>query len=455
MCSTPKSQGKLGLALAVLSLCCLPVPAFSDEFKYLPDNAQIIASVDVTAGAKTKTVQEFKKMMATPFGGKAPKETDDVINNFVSKIARVTVGVVMAEDVPEFQSVMTAVKPITAAEVKAMNKPLASLKNFAYKEIKHGPATIYLETYQKDIGKGELSDVLDGEAFYVADGKYIVLCKPLFTNVTHARAPKAADGKYGANSRQVAALKKIIDRNKAATLSPIMQAGLKDAGFNNMANVVVDLQNMPAKNKEFISKELINQADIKAIIDKVQSLTIKMNEPGKFKMSATLACSDTATPARQDRRRTHAGRNQGQGDECGHQEGTRDVSEINYRRPHRRQGHSVVHGRHKVTVVMEVEPEIAVLGITGFGITTSQGAPGEVPKLRNRRALPQKRPRTSSWTNRQHTSLTCKRRGSQILRLRVKRRNSDGVDGQFAASRGGLRGIHDLGRQLGCPGQDR
>jgi hypothetical protein len=267
-----KNRTGSGLVLALLAVYCLPVTAFSDEIQYLPDNVRAIASVNLTAAAKTKTFLEGMKMVKA-LDGKADKEREEMVSKFLGKIARVTSSVGMPENGPgsEEVQILTAIKPITAAEYQA----LFYKKSQTFKEIKHGAYTIY--SYQTQTSSAGKDSEAQGDAFYVADDKYVV------------------------TSRQLPVLKKIIDRNKPATLSPAMQAGLKDAGFGNAVNVVVDIQNKTAKQKEDIQRmfmELAAQADFKANIDKVQSLTIKLNEGrGKFKLSATLTCNDAASAA--------------------------------------------------------------------------------------------------------------------------------------------------------------
>ncbi|MBI3823103.1 MAG: hypothetical protein HY289_10550 [Planctomycetes bacterium] len=279
---TASKSCRAAFVLAAFGACA--APALADEFQYLPDNVRVIASVNVTAGVKTKTFTEFMKFPQGNPGG--AKEQEESVRAFASKIGRITIGVGMPVGakpdkgmVVEEVEIATAIKTITVDEVKALKKPHFYKKNRAFKEIKHGSVTIYQETYEATVfGKeGEPNKLIEGEAFYLAEGKYIV------------------------SSRQVPALKKIIDRNKPATLSAAMQAGLKDAGFSYMANVVVDVQNMPEDQKaglEFMFGKFPTVADIKANLDKVQALTIKINEPeGKFKLTATLICKDKAGAA--------------------------------------------------------------------------------------------------------------------------------------------------------------
>ena len=281
MITAPKSGRRFVPALAALVVCCLPLPAFSDELWYLPDNLRVVASIDVATGVKTKTFQAFMKTMETF----APKDNDreQTLANFVSKIGRMTMGVGMMDKETFGIEVATAVKSISADEYKALKKPAPYQMNHVWKEIKHGAVTIYQPTWQfklnpplKDEPKVE-PKVIEGEAFYLA-----------------------GDGKYVVSSRNVALLKKIIDRKEQTAPSPAMFAGLKDAGFNNTVAVVIDLQGMPASQKETVTRMFEGFptfADIKANVNKVQSLTIKVNEPGKLKVSATLTCIDTASAA--------------------------------------------------------------------------------------------------------------------------------------------------------------
>src|ERR1700677_2042387 len=102
MITAAKSGCRLVPALAALAVCCLAVPAFGDEVQYLPNNARVIASINVTTGAKTKTFKEFMKAM-TALAPKA-NEQEELVANFVSKIGRMTLGVGMTEtDVDEVE----------------------------------------------------------------------------------------------------------------------------------------------------------------------------------------------------------------------------------------------------------------------------------------------------------------------------------------------------------------
>ncbi len=101
-------------------------------------------------------------------------------------------------------------------------------------------------------------------AFYVADEKYIV-CGPQ------------------------SSLKKVIERNKAASLSPVMAAGLKEAGFKSAANLVVDLRGAWSDRMEVRYFK-----SIKANFDKAQALAVKVDQPGKVRFSVTLISNDAA-----------------------------------------------------------------------------------------------------------------------------------------------------------------
>ena len=122
------------------------------------------------------------------------------------------------------EAVTTGFRRLDIDDVKALKKPPTYKKYQTFKEIKHGSVTIYQETYQLQFRpEDKPGNVVEGEAFYLAEGKYLV------------------------GSSKVEALKKVIDRNKAPKLSQAMQAGLKDASFSNTVLVVVDLENMPAE----------------------------------------------------------------------------------------------------------------------------------------------------------------------------------------------------------------
>ena len=292
MSSAPENWGRPGLGLAGLLVCCLPLPASADEIQYLPDNPQMIASIDLGKAAKTKTFAELRKIMSG-LAGPEMKEVNDAFDAMVSKIARFTVGINETEKNPEEGIVVaTTIKPMTIDEVKAMKKPQKYQKNFAFKEIKHGSVTIYQETYQFQFRKEDkLGPVNEGEAFFLAEGTYIV------------------------STRNIPLLKKIIDRAKAPMLTAAMSAGLKQADLSNTACMVVDLQGLTPKAKESLLrtfKGLSTDADIKANFGKTISVVLKANEvQGQGQgVGHVQLCRCDCRGHRQGDRRAHPGRYQ-------------------------------------------------------------------------------------------------------------------------------------------------
>ena len=266
-----KNQRRLGLALATLLHCCLATPAFSDEAQFLPDHSQVIASIDLETSMKTKTYPE-----ATWLLPKGNYQLNDPLDLGLAKIARLTGAWNMPKEAGQVEAVTvyTTIKPISAAEVKALTKK--SLKKFGYREIKVGSITAYQETYFEpqfdDQGRPAADKLVEGLAFFVAGEKHIV------------------------TSNQMSALKRILERNKAAELSPAMRAGLKEADFSNAVNLVVDYQGLPARERNgFVSLfMLFNHADMKANAAKLQTVTMRVNARDKLKMSITLICNDPA-----------------------------------------------------------------------------------------------------------------------------------------------------------------
>jgi len=218
----------------------------------------------------------------------------------VSQLGRVTVSAHLLDKGEEEIVVLTAAKTITANDVKewgAGPKP-SSRKNHTYKEIKHGPVTIYQERYQFEFdigGKKELSAVMTGQTFFI-DGKYVVTGHAF----NHNDMAKKVDEKNAGKDDDIGQdtidmLKKIIDRKKTPKLSPAMSAGLMEASFANTVCLVVDFQKLPAKGKEELVgafKLFGTGNDIKDNVGNVQALAVKLNEMGKVRMSATLVCKD-------------------------------------------------------------------------------------------------------------------------------------------------------------------
>jgi hypothetical protein len=150
---------------------------------------------------------------------------------------------------------------------------------------------------------------------------------------------------------------------------------------------------MPAQQKEVISKGLVSfkDVDVKAIIGTVQSLTVKVNEPGKFKMSATLTCSDGKSAKACSAALVKA------------------LAEIKTKvneepkQPFPEMVQKYVAGVRtavnaiqlstagaKTTAAMEVEPEIAVAAIAGWGVATVVNS-APAPKVEDSKTDPVKK----------------------------------------------------------------
>ena len=180
-------------------------------------------------------------------------------------------------------------------------------------------------------------------------------------------------------------------------LSAAMKAGLKDAGFNNTACVVIDLQNMPAEQKaglHFMFGTFPTYADIKGNLDKVQSLTVKVNEPkGKFNVFATLTCSDKASAAVVKTI----------GDASLAYMNTKANEEVKIKLPDGFDKYvtgartalkaiKVSSAGAKVTASVEVEPEVAVYAMTGWVFVVGVGGVKEVPKESKAKDVPNQNP---------------------------------------------------------------
>ncbi len=149
MFTASPSHRRPGFILALLCICCLPIPGRGDEMQYLPDNPQLIASLDMVAYANAKT--PFLKELGGKLrevGDKIPDPEESPLEIGLDKIARITLGLNLSEEPPEFAFVYTTIKPASVAEIKAARKPHPNRKNAAYKEIKIGAVTVYQQTYQ-------------------------------------------------------------------------------------------------------------------------------------------------------------------------------------------------------------------------------------------------------------------------------------------------------------------
>ena len=157
------------------------------------------------------------------------------------------------DDTGAFVIIYTAIKPVTAADVKAAS-PLAAV--LSYTEVKVGAHTMY-----EDLGK---------TGFCVVEGKYVL---------------------YG----QTKVLRAILERTKKADLAPGLQAALKQVGAASTVSAAISMQALPAAEKEDLLKKI---GGAPGALDSALAVTLQASEAdGSIKASATLVCKDAAGAA--------------------------------------------------------------------------------------------------------------------------------------------------------------
>jgi hypothetical protein len=284
MVANVKGPKLLWPALAGVLVGCLAAPVRGDEIQYLPSGTHVVLSVKFQDVLKSKTFDELKKLMKQFTGGKEDLEAE-ISRDFgipAGNIARLTMGIVFNEKQPGpggEVGIVTTTKPVTAAQIIAGKKPHSYQKNVKYVETKVGKFTIHEQMFQVQFGekdgdaKGEFTT---GRVFCVAEANIVLI----------------SDRKPGLEQ-----LKKVLERQAKAELSKRMQTGLNYAGFTNTGVVVLDIQGMPARERDDMFRGLarIGFKDLPA--DSAQVLAMKANEKGKFMASAALFCKDAASAA--------------------------------------------------------------------------------------------------------------------------------------------------------------
>ncbi len=262
-------KGRGTLAAALVLLCGQAAPGRADEIQYLPNGCFVVYSIDMAGLLKSKLYQEAKAKVNW-FDDDLRHSLADEMGIPAANVARVTVGVASGT---EEIVVLTALKPITAAEIQASRKVRPWQKDFAYKEVKVGAFTIYQESYSISFNpKDKPSKPADGRAFCVVD-KNLLVC-----------------------AFELDALKKILERNKKPTLSPNMEARLKEAGLKNMLTMVLDVTAFPEKEKKPLLRDLGKQLPgLENVFEGLQTLTVKGSAANQVKVSATMHCKDAAT----------------------------------------------------------------------------------------------------------------------------------------------------------------
>jgi hypothetical protein len=140
--------------------------------------------------------------------------------------------------------------------------------------VKVGVHTIYQESFQFQFDSDDKpGPVIDGQALCVVQDKLVI-------------------------QGEVEALKKVLERNKPAALRPRLETGIKQVGFADMLNVIVDFASVPPEGRREITRDLERMIPgAEKAISSVQAVTVRVNAGDQVKASATLTCKDAAGAA--------------------------------------------------------------------------------------------------------------------------------------------------------------
>ena len=264
--------GPWGWALVGIMLTGIAAPARGDELQYLPKGAWLVWSIDVAAYLQSQLRREVKRQhpqVAEMF------ETREQTGLPLANLARLTAGVGPAPD--DFAVVMTTIRPVTAAGIKAAVKPAPFQKDFAFKEVKVGAYTLYQESFRLVFdnrpAKDPAAPLEYGQAFCVVEDRVVL-------------------------RGGLATLKEILERSPKAALAPGVEAGLKQTGLGSALTLVVDCKAIPAPEKQMLLKLLAPHAPGAAdVLGKLHTSTFTANAASDIAASATLRCTDAASAA--------------------------------------------------------------------------------------------------------------------------------------------------------------
>jgi hypothetical protein len=187
-----------------------------------------------------------------------------------TNIARLSWCVVLEDEKKREDEVyiVTTLKPVPAADIKANRKVNPNLYNFTYREVKAGKHTIYVESYSFK-PKGILQD---GRAFCVVDKNVILY------------------------SRRHQTLVKILERDKKGKISEGLEAGLKAVGNDGMLALVLDVTKFPSDVKQDMLRGLSGKLPgLADAVDNMRTFTLKGTADDKVKWTASMTCKDEAS----------------------------------------------------------------------------------------------------------------------------------------------------------------
>ncbi|MBI1831305.1 MAG: hypothetical protein HYR84_07645 [Planctomycetes bacterium] len=265
------------LAATLLFLVLAAPSARGDELDYLPNGTFILYSLDVAAGFKSKIYTEMKERI--PGFELGINEVRGQMGIDPKNIARMVAGAASFGNPEDNMIVLTTIKPVSAAEIKAAKKPFPFYKNYKITESKIGKHTVYEESYSFDFKfdpkdkEDEKPQIHKGQVFCVVEDNVVLYSR-------------------------MDSMKKVLERNQKPKFSAGVAAGLKEAGVKSTLTVLLDLEALPERDRKNTARDLGRQIPgAEEAFENLKYLTLKANAPDKVSVVGTVTCKDAASAA--------------------------------------------------------------------------------------------------------------------------------------------------------------
>jgi len=265
------------LMALLIAFILTTTPASADEVDYLPNGTFILYSLDVAAGMKSKLYKEMTTKIKDFERGLG--EMHGQIGIEPKNISRLLAGAASFGHPEENMIVVTTIKPVTAADIKAAKKPFPFFKNYKITESKIGKYSVYEESYTFDFGfdpkdkDGQDAKIQKGQVFCVAEENVVLFSR-------------------------MESMKKILEGNRKPKFSSGVAAGLKEVGLKASLTVLLDLEAMPERERKEAARGLAREIPGAAeAFETFKFLTLQGNAPDKVSLVGTLACKDADSAA--------------------------------------------------------------------------------------------------------------------------------------------------------------
>ncbi len=208
--------------------------ARGDELDYLPSGTMMLLSINVAHVMKSPLPRELTRLKPEAEKG-IPAAVGAQYGIDLSNIARVTIA---TSEPGQTVAVITTIKPVTAAAIKAEFKPRPYQKDVKFQEFKVGAHTVYEQSFRIQFnfdGKAKEGEHIKGEAFCVVNDRLVV---------------------YGF----LAPVKAVLERGPKRDASPGVTAALKQKGLRSTLTLVYDIAKVAAGERKYLKKDLAKLA---------------------------------------------------------------------------------------------------------------------------------------------------------------------------------------------------